>query len=152
MMADYAIYTLKNLLTGQYYVGKTKQPETRQYQHFKALADGKHHSSKLQAAFDTYGELAFQWKLLQVNVSEADSTKAEIFWIAALDAYLGGYNHNDGSYYISPPKPCSWNGKAFVSIKSAARNLGISRRTLQERLENGYSCDNDMLRPRKKAA
>lgn len=144
MATQYAIYALKNVITGQSYVGKSKQPEIRRERHFNDLLLGNHHSSKLQTAFNAYGELAFQWKLLQVNIHEADSSKWEIFWIAALDAFHNGYNMNDGTYNSKPPIACSWNNKTYISLRAAAADLGVVVSTIAYRIGRGWTCDADI--------
>lgn len=150
MATKYAIYAIKNTLTGQYYVGKSKQPKQRRFQHIYDLKRGKHHSPKLQTAWDTQGGAGFQWKVLQVNIREADGHRWEIFWISALDAYQCGYNMNDGSYNVSPPKPFTWNGVEYGSQSQAAKALGITPNAIRQRLARGYTSEKDMIFPKRR--
>ena len=41
-------------------------------------------------------------------------------------------------------KQCSWNGIDYESIEFAASVLGITVRTMRERIAKGYTCDNDI--------
>jgi predicted GIY-YIG superfamily endonuclease len=147
MKTTYSIYTIKNMLTGLYYVGKSKRPEKRKIQHFSDLRTGKHHSSKLQAAFDAYGESAFEWQIIETGVSEPQAQSREIYWIAHYNSYNGGYNHNNGTYDLKPAIPCSWNGKEYESIRQCAEAIGVGKKAMAYRVSQGYKSDNDMPRP-----
>lgn len=53
------VYMIANLRTGKYYIGSSKNIERRLYNHFLLLKHGNHHSSKLQNAYDMYGQKSF---------------------------------------------------------------------------------------------
>lgn len=42
--------------------------------------------------------------------------------------------------------PCTWNGKQYPSVNAAAKAIGISFKTMKNRLNKGYTCDDDMKR------
>jgi group I intron endonuclease len=54
-----AVYAIKNIVTGQSYVGSTVSWRHRKACHLHLLRKGKHHSVWLQRAWDKYGSDAF---------------------------------------------------------------------------------------------
>lgn len=58
------IYEIVNTANGRRYIGSAVLMEQRQRQHFNALARGKHHNAKLQAAWNKYGAEAFEFHVL----------------------------------------------------------------------------------------
>ena len=61
------IYAITNKVNGKQYIGSTIRPvQYRWSAHFGLLRRKKHHSYKLQSAWDTYGEENFERKLLIV--------------------------------------------------------------------------------------
>jgi hypothetical protein len=62
-----------------------------------------------------------------------------------LDSFINGYNMNDGIFNSKPPKPCSWNGVQFASVRAAARALGVSSELMSWRIRRGYTSDEDLL-------
>lgn len=61
------VYAIRNHLNGKRYTGSTKRGFAyRRYGHLRALRRGEHHSPALQAAFDKYGEDAFEFVVLEV--------------------------------------------------------------------------------------
>ena len=64
------IYKITNKLNGKAYVGLTIQNvETRYKQHLYLLENNKHHSTKLQKDFNTYGKenFLFSFNLYEIN-------------------------------------------------------------------------------------
>lgn len=77
------IYTLTNRVTGSIYVGKTTDPSRRYCHHIYMLSKGISHHPKLQADFNTYGDVyAFQVVDMQL---ESDSIDRESLWISKID-------------------------------------------------------------------
>lgn len=52
------------------YVGRTRDMRVRWANHRAVLRRGKHHSRRLQAAWDKYGESAFQFEVVSLNPSD----------------------------------------------------------------------------------
>lgn len=50
------IYYIINKETGKRYVGQTINIKSRKEKHYTALRNNRHHSHKLQRAFNKYGE------------------------------------------------------------------------------------------------
>ena len=64
-MAKCGIYAIRNVLTGDRYVGQAVDIERRWKDHRQALAQGQASSPKLQQAWDEYGEDAFVFEILE---------------------------------------------------------------------------------------
>lgn len=59
------IYAIMNRFNEARYIGSTQQiPEKRWSRHKHELRRGKHHSTRLQTAWDTFGEDAFVFGVL----------------------------------------------------------------------------------------
>ncbi len=91
-MAAYScIYQILNLKNGKCYVGSTKDLIPRWRLHRKDLVGNKHHSKKLQRAYNKYGEAFFALKIIE-TVIPADLLQREQHWIDKLDTVKNGYN------------------------------------------------------------
>ena len=71
------IYQIKNLKTGQCYVGRTCNFTRRKQAHFRKLRNGKHHSPFLQHAYNKYGDEAFQMEALCHGLSKEKAKSIE---------------------------------------------------------------------------
>lgn len=63
------IYQIRNIITGDLYIGSTCSIKDRWYRHKKDLKTQKHHSIILQRAWDKYGDHAFVFEVLERCVS-----------------------------------------------------------------------------------
>ena len=54
-----AVYSIKNIVTGQSYVGSTKNYKNRKKTHLSLLRRGIHHCNWLQNSWNKYGESSF---------------------------------------------------------------------------------------------
>ena len=79
------------ITTGIPYIGSTVNTDYRIHAHLKSLREGKHHSVKLQRAWNKYGEPRFVASVLEKCV-ESDLLTREQFYIEAWDSYTSGYN------------------------------------------------------------
>lgn len=78
-------------VSGKVYVGSSRNIEDRWRRHKGELRLGKHHSFKLQAAWNKHGEEAFEFTVLEV-VSNGFISIVEQAYINKYDAYKKGYN------------------------------------------------------------
>jgi hypothetical protein len=60
------IYCIRNTVTGECYVGQSKQVFGRWYSHFERLANGKHVCPKFQKSFDAFSAAAFTCEILEL--------------------------------------------------------------------------------------
>jgi group I intron endonuclease len=67
------LYQIRNLATGDRYVGQSMAIEVRLREHRVHLRDGKHHCARLQRAFLKYGEDAFTFEMVkEIPTAELD--------------------------------------------------------------------------------
>ncbi len=59
------IYRIRNVATDDCYVGQAQNIEKRWAYHRHRLAQGVHHSHRLQRAWDTFGADAFAWEVVE---------------------------------------------------------------------------------------
>ena len=79
-----SVYTIKNLVNGRVYVGKTSYDKYRFYLHINSLRRGKHHSKSLQKEFDAFGEQAFSFQILFDNLEDSEADRMEVFMMKVL--------------------------------------------------------------------
>lgn len=65
------IYEIRNTVTGDCYIGSSRNIGKRWYGHKNQLQRGKHPSKQLQRDWNTYGETAFQFTVLEELVDES---------------------------------------------------------------------------------
>jgi hypothetical protein len=62
---DAGIYAITNTITHEQYIGSSSDISSRFKAHLSELRRGKHHATKLQAAWDAYGEGNFRLDVLE---------------------------------------------------------------------------------------
>src|SRR4051794_19937332 len=60
------IYRIRNTVTGECYIGQSKQMFTRWYSHLERLASGKHICPKFQRSYDSFSAAAFAFEILEL--------------------------------------------------------------------------------------
>lgn len=118
--SDYCIYRIVNFRNGKMYVGMTMYEEGRYQWHFEALKKGKHHSQKLQNAYNKYGDNAFYFEVIERNISKVEIGDRERYWIAHYDSFQSGYNMTPGGIQGGNYKPFVLGGVQYESKKAAA--------------------------------
>lgn len=88
------IYAIRNLVNGKRYVGSAVYLTGRFCDHRKRLRLGKHHSIKLQRAWDKYGEENFSFEVLEIVADKTALIEAEQKWMEFYNAACPrrGYN------------------------------------------------------------
>lgn len=118
----YTIYKIRNVLNNKCYVGSTCNFKKRVNQHLHNLRQNKHHSIKLQNAWNKYGESSFVFEIIENEKIDNidDQYKTEQYYIESLNTYNAGYNMSESSY--SP-------GSSIVWTNQMRKNMGekISR-------------------------
>ena len=74
------IYCIVNLANEKRYVGQSVSIKKRIAEHLRHLRKGKHGCKHLQAAFNKYGELFFEYKILEI-CEKGELTKREQYWM-----------------------------------------------------------------------
>lgn len=90
------IYQITNLTNGKVYVGSAVNIARRWADHRSKLAANKHHSAKLQNAWNKYGSGAFEFSVIEVVGDVSLLIEREQFWIEQT-----GCSGNSG-YNVSP--------------------------------------------------
>lgn len=91
MGSDPGVYRIVHAPSGRCYVGQTANLGGVRWKHHRqALRSGRHHSPRLQRAWDKYREDQFEWQVLERCPVE-QLTEREQFWMDLLRPLL--YNH-----------------------------------------------------------
>jgi len=86
------IYQIKNLENNKVYVGSSKHLDKRKREHFSMLINNKHHSIKLQRAYNrATNKNIFSFRVLE-KVAEDKLFEREQYYIDKLKGYSEGYN------------------------------------------------------------
>lgn len=137
-MLNSGIYKIINKVDGKFYIGSSKDILKRWDKHLKDLRKHKHHSIKLQEAYDTYGEESFTYEIVEeIQCIDKSHRKKlyerEQFWIDSLNAKENGYNIADskfGDMLTHHPKR-----EQIIEKITNTINSEISQMTIEERKE-----------------
>jgi group I intron endonuclease len=116
------VYRLVNLFDDKVYVGGTVHLFRRKCSHFSLLKLGKHHSDRLQAAYNIYGRRAFRFEVIQTLSPGSDIHAVE-------QKYIDEYRSFDPEhgYNIAPKAdstvgvPCSRKKKELIGIANTGK-------------------------------
>lgn len=59
------VYSITNIITGDFYIGSAVNIDTRWKRHIRDLRQGIHHNSRIQRAWLKYGEGVFQFEIIR---------------------------------------------------------------------------------------
>lgn len=91
------IYSIKNTENNKMYIGMTNNPVRRKKRHFSDLRIGVHDNTKMQRAFNKYGEDKFEFEiLLETDKDREEVFNIEIDYINKYNTFKDGYNLNEG--------------------------------------------------------
>lgn len=129
------VYKIVNLVNDKFYVGSTVNFKTRFRQHRRLLRENRHHCKHLQAAWNSYGEVKFDFQIVEIVADIKELARIE-------DTYLiqhvgREYCYNSG-YFADAP----WRG----APKEAHPNFGRPkteehRKAISETLKAYYAED-----------
>ena len=120
------IYAIQNKINKKMYIGMTTDFKDRIEHHLWELRNNKHHSVKLQRAFNKYGEDNFKYYILE-EIKESTSNELaekERYYIKKYDTYKNGYN-------------CSLGGesnKGYIPSPEVIKKLIIRNKTTKPML------------------
>ena len=110
------IYHITNKKNNKKYIGQTINYEIRKNTHLRNLRNGKHHSEKLQRAWNKYGEDSFEFSVQEVEISTIEELYyLEIEEIKKFNSYFDGYNMTIGGEG-SVRKHFSFEDYCFIRI------------------------------------
>jgi group I intron endonuclease len=147
------VYTITNLVNNKIYVGSTANNfRARWRNHLNSLKKGVHHSSKLQNAFNKYGEKVFKFEILEIT-SKYDSTSIEKYWINMLNSVKLGYNVSNSTTGGCLGCKMSVKHKLILSIVNKNNNYfgghshsDESKKQTSKTLKTFYETDSQKVR------
>lgn len=86
------IYKIENKITSKVYVGSSLNVFSRWRSHKATLGKNKHHSKKLQNAWNKYGESCFSFSIVEEVFDPQHLITREQFWSDKMNAAQQGYN------------------------------------------------------------
>lgn len=92
------IYKITNIAVNKVYIGSSKDIEKRLKQHFGMLKGNRHHSVKLQRAYEKYGKDNFVTEVVEECTQDQLLIREQV-WMDLLDVYYSGYNCSESSSY-----------------------------------------------------
>jgi len=87
------IYIIKNLVNSKVYVGSSKRPNKRKWEHFSSLNKGKHPSCHLQKAYSKYGREFFEFSIIEECTSDIRKER-ELHHISTFKSHLRDFGYN----------------------------------------------------------
>lgn len=137
------IYHITNKLNGKKYIGKTTNYPHRVETHLSDLRLGKHHSIKLQRAYNKYGEENFIFTHQEFEVKDDDELSIlEMKEIAKYDSRDNGYNITLGGE--GWPTALDYDTRVIV-YQILQRYDGVQRK-----LSKFFHCSADVFRDLRK--
>lgn len=90
---SYGVYQILCISTKKSYVGSTIQGFNKRFkEHQRMLKSNKHHSTKLQRAWNKYGEENFSYLILEVVTDKKAIRQREKYWLDLLNTFKNGFN------------------------------------------------------------
>lgn len=78
------IYKIVNTVTGNFYIGSSKDIEARWFEHKKRLRRNRHENEYLQNSWNKYGEFVFAFSILELcsldNLLQVEQEYIDTFW------------------------------------------------------------------------
>lgn len=89
------IYMIKNIINNKVYIGQTKRHYKKRFSdHINHLKKNKHGNCHLQAAWNKYGQDAFEFIIVDKVVFQTGLNNLETFWISFYKANDSEYGYN----------------------------------------------------------
>lgn len=91
------IYAIKNKLNNKMYIGSSIDIKKRWKQHKNLLKNNKHHSKKLQSAWNLSSAKNFEFKIIE-ETKIKNLLEKEDLYINKYNTFFNGYNMTEGVY------------------------------------------------------
>ena len=141
------VYKITNLVNGRFYIGSSKDIESRWYQHKKQLDAELHNNPHLQSAWKLYGAQNFKFEIIEECIPKLQFER-EQFYLNELNPFDdNGYNiirqiskEHTSSHYIE--KVCTRCSKYYHTFSHRSKYCdkcrdSITKNFLEER-QNGH--------------
>jgi len=111
---------LKNIVTGQMYVGSSRDVKIRWKNHRTELRGDRHHSHRLQENWNRHGEDSFVFGVIE-RCDEDELVEREQYWMDHYESYTKGTGLNVASNAFSPMLGKRHTQKALELISQSSR-------------------------------
>lgn len=99
------IYAIVNTRTNEQYIGSSHDIAARFRQHRGLLRRGKHHAQRLQYAWNTYGEAAFELVVLEDLTTSSQLAEREQWYLDTVMPVYNGANVAQNQSVLTPISP-----------------------------------------------
>lgn len=110
-----AIYHIRNVVNGKFYVGSSVNIRARFQTHRRQLRKGTHHCEPLQRAWDKYGGDCFKFEVVEYVASSEGLIEAENRWLTLHHGQVHCYNVGTRAGAAFLGREHSEQAKAMVS-------------------------------------
>lgn len=126
------IYKITNIFNGRFYIGSSKDVESRWLRHNFDLHNGKHHCIELQSDFNKYGPQAFEYTLLEYCNQELLHCRERVYFDNSDPdmMYNTAYVIGGGDLLTDHP-----NREEIIARRTISQNRSISNMTPEQRSE-----------------
>ena len=129
----YYIYSITNLINKKQYIGRTKRPQRRLYEHFITAKSGK--PNKFYNAIRKHGDSNFTFEIIAICGSEEESKIIEKEYIRIYDTVYSGYNTRFGGEGISKKDlALLWSDPNYIAKQSAAKKKHWANKEYRDRM------------------
>lgn len=120
------IYAIQHKESGKLYVGSSVNMQKRLREHFRLLNLWKHANQHLQAAWNKFGESAFECRVIEMVACIDDLYAAEQVHLDALNAYDGAHGYNKAKSTTAPQRGLKRSAETCAKI--GASKIGNKNR------------------------
>jgi group I intron endonuclease len=139
------IYCIRNLVSGQIYIGSAVNIARRWQKHKQCLRRGRHHSFRLQHSWNEHGETAFLFEILELVYNNPDLLKREQRWMDHLNSAC--HNHGFNIVSIAKRKIFSDETKAKISAAKKGKGKKLGPQTPEHRANMSRSISKLIISP-----
>jgi len=124
------IYQIRNIIDDKIYIGSSIDIQRRWNDHINILKKGKHHSIRLQNAWNMYGENNFRFEVIETILLNEFLEEREQYWIDKTKSYCDNFGYNIAIYVKRPRKgKPAWNkGLTGIYTKEVLENMSKTRK------------------------
>ena len=134
------IYKIVNTVNGKAYVGQSQNIKKRIAEHFRLLRANKHSNSRLQNAFNKYGEEAFQAFTEVICEDVKDMDAIEEAFLSGEASFPEPVFYNIADFAKAPMRGKRHSEETRKKLRAAAkkRNIDFNCPEYRKRLSEGH--------------